>query len=129
MNLKLNKWKALSHFKIAVIAALFTSTLSQITSVEARETTEPNIKNRLEKVRGKLKQIKHKSDTLFPLENSIQKRKDKIIQAQYWSDGWNDWSNWSDGWNDWSDGWNDWSDGWSDWSDGWNDWSNWSNYW
>ena len=128
MSTKHNKWKILPLFKAVLIATLFTSILSQTTSVEARETIELNIKNRLIKVRERLKQIRHESDTLLSLE-SIEIIKNKIIQAQYWSDGWNDWSNWSDGWNDWSDGWNDWSDGWSDWSDGWNEWSNWSNYW
>ena len=114
MNPKHNEWKILQLFKVAAIAAIFTSAMSQATVVKAQEIVEPTIEYRLAKVRERLKQIEQESDNLSSQQNSFETEADHIIKAQ-WPNYWNDWSNWSNGWSDWQDF-------------PWNNWANWSNY-
>jgi hypothetical protein len=152
MSLKRNDWKVLKIFTVAVIAAIFSASLSKAVAVQAQALSELTIEERLAKVRERLKQTAEQSDresdpVLF-LQNSLETEQDKAIQAQ-WSNYWKNWNDWRD-WNDVNqtpssdadqpgsdvnqppssdadqpgNNWSDWSDpNWNNWSD-WSDWNN-----
>lgn len=121
MSSKHNEWKSLKLFTVAAVTTVVIASLSKVAPVQAQAISEPTIKERLTKVRERLKQqgeqIRRESDTLSSLQNSLETEKDKILQAQWsnwnnWGNGpWNNWNNWTNRWNKWNNGWNNWRNG------------------
>ncbi len=122
MNIKNNYWKVAKLFTLAVVAAAFSSSLSQAIAVEAQAISELTIEERLTIVREKLKQreqqIPSDSYTRSPPQEKPETEENKLLLSQ-WG---NYWPNWPNQWNDW----NNWSN-WNKWQD-WNNWSNWGNF-
>lgn len=138
MSSKNNFWKVSKLFALAVIAAAFSSSLSQAIEVQKQAIAEPTIKERLSKIREALKHRKAANADKYYSESSsretMRMKENKPLLSQwnnYWSDWtqrkWSDWDDWDD-WDDQSsrDDWSDW-DNWSDWDD-WDNWSNWGNW-
>ena len=129
MNSKRNDWKVLKIFTLAVIAAIFSASLSKAVVVQASAMSERTIEQRLAKVRESLKQIEEQSeresDTISSLQISLETEKNKTLQAQ-WPNYWNNWSDWSD-WNKHNVPWNNWSN-WNNYNVPWNNWSDWSDW-
>ena len=117
---KNNYWKTARLFMLAVVAAAFSSSLSQAIAVQAQAISEATIEERLTIVREKLKQrelqIASESDTRSSPQEKPETEEKKLFLSQ-WG---NYWPNWPKYWNDWND-WNNWQD--------WNNWRNWGNWW
>ena len=83
MKSKTNFWKGLKLFTLAVTAAVISSSLSKITSVQARELSGQTIEERLENLSKELKNRSPKNTSDYSLQADSVPEKTRSFISQF----------------------------------------------